>query len=125
MWTAATEHAAIFRIAGYRHRDRLQELLGTDFSGIETSDRWWAYDLLDPEQRQACWPHLQRDFRFHSEGLAAQQIFGATGLALTRRLFAAWHAFAEHQNRRRLAREMKPVKTELRTLLEHAGNGSC
>jgi transposase len=124
MWTAATEHAAIFRIVEDRHRDRLQELLGTDFSGIVTSDRWWAYDLLDPEQRQACWSHLQRDFRFHSEGLAAQQIFGATGLALTRRLFAAWHAFAEHHNRRRLAREMKPVKTELRKLLEHAGNGS-
>jgi transposase len=124
MWTAATEHAAIFMIVEDRHRDRLGELLGSDFSGIVTSDRWWAYDLLDPDRRQACWSHLQRDFRFHSEGLAAQQIFGATGLALTRRLFAVWHAFAEHQNRRRLAREMKPVKTELRTLLEHAGNGS-
>jgi transposase len=124
MWTAATQTAAIFRIVEDRHRDRLQELLGAEFSGIVTSDRWWAYDLLDPEQRQACWSHLQRDFRFHSEGLAAQQQFGDAGLALTRRLFAIWHAFAEHKNRRRLAREMKPVKNELRTLLEHAGNGS-
>jgi transposase len=124
MWTAATEHAAIFRIVCDRHRDRLQELLGSDFSGIVTSDRWWAYDLLDREQRQACWSHLQRDFRFHSEGLAAQKQFGDAGLQLTRRLFAVWHAFAEHQNRRRLTREMKPVKNELRKLLEHAGNGS-
>ena len=124
MWTAATEHAAIFRIVCDRHRDRLQELLGSDFSGIVTSDRWLAYDLLDREQRQACWSHLQRDFRFHSEGLAAQKQFGDAGLQLTRRLFAVWHAFAEHQNRRRLTREMKPVKNELRKLLEHAGNGS-
>jgi len=124
MWTAATEHAAIFRIVCDRHRDRLQELLGSDFSGIVTSDRWWAYDLLDREQRQACWSHLQRDFRFHSEGLAAQKQFGDAGLQLTRRLFAVWHAFAEHQNRRRLTREMKPVKNELRKLLEHAANGS-
>jgi transposase len=124
MWTAATPHAAIFRIVEDRHRDRLVELLGSDFSGIVTSDRWWAYDLLDPEQRQACWSHLQRDFRFHSEGLAAQQIFGETGLALSRRLFEIWHAFAEHQDRRRLAREMKPIKNELRKLLEHAANGS-
>ena len=124
MWTAATPNAAIFRIVEDRHRDRLEELLGTEFDGIVTSDRWWAYDLLGPEQRQACWSHLQRDFRFHSEGLAAQQQFGQTGLALTRRLFEIWHAFAEHQDRGRLTREMTPVQTELRKLLEHAGNGS-
>jgi transposase len=124
MWTAATGQAAIFQIVSDRHRDRLVELIGSEFSGIVTSDRWWAYDLLCPEQRQACWSHLQRDFRFHSEGLAAQQIFGQIGLALTRRLFEIWHAFAEHQNRRRLTREMKPVKNELRKLLEHAGNAS-
>lgn len=124
MWTAATANAAIFRIVEDRHRDRLSELLGSDFAGIVTSDRWWAYDLLDPEQRQACWSHLQRDFRFHSEGLAAQQQFGDAGLELTRCLFAAWNAYIEHHNRRRLTREMQPIQNELRKLLEHAGNGS-
>jgi transposase len=124
MWTAATSTGAIFRIVEDRHRDRLQELLGPEFTGIVTSDRWWAYDLLDPEQRQACWSHLVRDFRFHSEGLAAQQIFGATGLALTRRLFTSWHAYLEHSDRDRLAAEMTPIQNELRELLEHAGNGS-
>jgi transposase len=124
MWTAATAQAAIFRIVEDRHRDRLIELLGPDFSGIVTSDRWWAYDLLDPKQRQACWSHLQRDFRFHSEGLAAQKQFGETGLELTDRMFAAWHAYAEHQDRDRLAVEMTPIQTELRTLLEHAANAS-
>ncbi len=124
MWTAATPQAAIFRIVKDRHRDRLQELLGPDFEGIVTSDRWWAYDLLDPEQRQACWSHLQRDFRFHSEGLAAQQIFGQAGLQLTRRLFETWHAYAGHQDRARLALEMTPIQTELRELLEHAAKKS-
>jgi len=124
MWTAATAQAAIFRIVEDRHRDRLVELLGADFQGIVTSDRWWAYDLLDPEQRQACWSHLQRDFRFHSEGLATQQQFGEDGLALTRRLFETWHAFAEHHDRRRLAREMTPIQNELRQLLVHAADGS-
>jgi transposase len=124
MWTAATGQAAIYRIVEDRHRDRLQELLGPDFDGIVTSDRWWAYDLLDPEQRQACWSHLQRDFRFHSEGLAAQKQFGDTGLQLTSRLFATWHAYQQHQNRGRLAAEMTPIQTELRELLEQAANGS-
>jgi transposase len=124
MWTAATARAAIFQIVENRHRDRLQELLGTGFEGIVTSDRWWAYDLLDPEQRQACWSHLQRDFRFHSEGLAAQQQFGQAGLALTRRLFETWHAYLEHHDRDRLTVEMTPIQNELRALLEHAANGS-
>ena len=124
MWTAATGQAAIYRIVEDRHRDRLQELLGPDFDGIVTSDRWWAYDLLDPEQRQACWSHLQRDFRFHSEGLAAQKQFGDTGLQLTSRLFATWHAYQQHQDRGRLAAEMTPIQTELRELLEQATNSS-
>jgi transposase len=124
MWTAATAQAAIFRIVCDRHRDRLAELLGPGFQGIVTSDRWWAYDLLDAEQRQACWSHLQRDFRFHSEGLAAQKQFGEDGLALTRRLFQTWHAYAEHHDRARLAAEMTPIQNELRQLLEHAANGS-
>jgi transposase len=124
MWTAASADGAVFRIACDRHRDRLEELLGPEFQGIVTSDRWWAYDLLDPQQRQACWSHLVRDFRFHSEGLAAQKIFGDAGLALTRRLFTAWHAFAEHHDRNRLAAEMTPIQNELRELLEHAANNS-
>ncbi|MGH2862076.1 MAG: IS66 family transposase, partial [Solirubrobacteraceae bacterium] len=97
MWTMTTPQAAVFKIVADRHKDRLEELLGEQFTGIVTSDRWWAYDLLDVEQRQACWSHLQRDFRFHSEGLAEQKSFGETGLELTRRLFKTWHSYTEHQ----------------------------
>ena len=63
-----------------RHRDRLEELIGKDFGGIVGSDRWWAYDLIDPESRQVCWEHLKRDFFKHSEGLAEQKEFGTPGL---------------------------------------------
>jgi len=120
LWTATIPEAAIFRIAADRHRDRLDELIGRDFAGIVCSDRWWAYDHLDPCCRQACWSHLQRDFRRHAEGLAPQQPFGEQGLALTERLFGAWHAFQEHQDRARLAAEMAPIQTQLRALLEQA-----
>ena len=124
LWTAASEHAAIFRIASDRHADRLDELIGSDYSGIVGSDRWWAYDHLGPECRQACWAHLKRDFARHAEGLAEQRAFGEAGMALTGRLFKAWHAFDAHQDRRRLKREMKPIQTELRKLLERAARKS-
>ncbi|MCA1680842.1 MAG: IS66 family transposase [Actinobacteria bacterium] len=123
LWTATTSEAAIFRIASDRHRDRLDELIG-GYEGIVCSDRWWAYDHLDPDCRQACWEHLKRDFRRHAEGLAEQQSFGEAGVALTRRLFKAWHAFGEHQDRRRLKREMKPIQAQLRKLLERAARKS-
>ena len=124
LWTATTPTAALFRVAEDRHRDRLEELIGSGYEGIVCSDRWWAYDHLDPDCRQACWEHLKRDFRRHAEGLAEQRAFGERGLDLTRRLFEAWRAFSEHQERRRLRREIKPVQVELRALCERAGRKS-
>ncbi|MGA8746053.1 MAG: IS66 family transposase [Solirubrobacterales bacterium] len=124
MWTATTAQAAIFQIVADRHRDRLEELIGNDFKGILISDRWWAYDLINPESRQACWCHLKRDFFKHSEGLAEQKEFGQAGLALTKRLFKAWQAFEEHGERARLSSEMAPIQSELRELVEHAARKS-
>jgi transposase len=125
LWAATTREAAIFRIAADRHRDRLEELLGNDFKGIVGSDRWWAYDLIDPRSRQACWEHLKRDFRSHSEGLAEQSEFGQAGLALTKRLFETWHAFEQHQDRNQLARQIAPLQHELRALLDQAARKSA
>jgi transposase len=120
LWTATIPKAAVFRIAADRHRDRLEELLGPDFSGVCCSDRWWAYDHIDPESRQACWSHLQRDFRRHAEGLPTQKAFGEQGLELTSRLFHAWHDHGDHRDRARLQRDMAPIQAELRILLEQA-----
>jgi transposase len=122
MWTARTPWAAIFRIC--EDRDRLAELIGTDFKGILCSDRWWAYEHIDPESRQACWEHLKRDWFRHSEGLAEQKEFGTAGLALTKQLFKTWHAFEEHQDRGRLIAEMAPIQEKLRTLVQNAARKS-
>jgi len=124
LWTATTPAAAVFRVAEDRHRDRLDELIG-GYGGIVCSDRWWAYDRLDPDCRQACWEHLKRDFRRHAEGLAEQKTFGEAGVALTGRLFKAWRAFGEHRDRGRLKREMKPIQTQLRKLLDRAARKSA
>ncbi|MEA2372515.1 MAG: transposase [Solirubrobacteraceae bacterium] len=124
MWTATTPDAAVFRICGDRHRDRLTELIGPAFDGIVTSDRWWAYNVLDPEQRQACWSHLVRDFRRHSEGLTHQKAFGQAGLELTKGLFQVWGAHAGHQDRGRLAEEMRPIQDALRALLQEGAGKS-
>src|SRR5450756_1336352 len=112
--------AALFRIAEGRHRREAQALLGEDFSGIACSDRWWAYDYLDPKRRQLCWAHLVRDFTAHSEGLAAQKEFGEACLEIAGRLFGAWGEFRGDADRNRLLERIGPLQEELRALLEEA-----
>ena len=123
-WGALTERAALFRIAPDRHAREAKALLGDDFDGIACSDRWWAYDYLNPEQRQLCWAHLVRDFAAHSEGLTAQKHFGQTGLKIATRLFAAWDQYRQDGDRARLIEQISPLQHELRTLLEQAARKS-
>ena len=97
-----TPGAALFQIAEHCNREQFQALIGP-YPGIVVSDRWNGYEHLDPDQRQVCWSHIQRDFRRHSEGLAEQKTFGEQGLELTRRVFRAWRAYQhEHHDRDRL-----------------------
>ena len=124
LWGALTGRTAVFRIAPDRHEREAKALLCEGFAGIATSDRWWAYNYLDPEQRQVCWAHLARDFTAHSEGLGAQKEFGEAGLTLAGRLFVAWGAYRTGGDREQLAARMAPVKEELRALLEAASGKS-
>jgi transposase len=124
LWGSLSAQTAIFRIAAGRHQCEVKALLGEDFAGIVCSDRWRAYDYLEPEQRQLCWAHLVRDFTAHSEGLAAQKQFGEAGLALTGRLFAAWDAYRHHSDRARLLEQIAPLQVELKTLLKRAARKS-
>jgi transposase len=124
LWAATTPGASLFEIAEHCNREQFDELIGP-FSGIVVSDRWPGYEHLDPRRRQVCWSHLQRDFRRHSEGLAAQKSFGEHGLALAGRVFAAWRAYQhEHHDRARLQADLDPVQHELKKLLEDAARKS-
>jgi transposase len=125
LWGAVTPQAAVFRVASDRHEREARALLGDDFAGVASSDRWWAYNYLDPERRQVCWSHLLRDFTAHAEGLAAQKDFGEAGLQLAERLFAAWHAFQADGDRAALKRRLRPLRRELRALLERHARKSA
>ena len=89
--SGAPSHTSVglLRVAPDRHERELVELLGEQFAGIACSDRWWAYNRFEPEQRQLCWSHLIRDFTAHAEGMAAQKELGETGLRIAERLFDA------------------------------------
>jgi transposase len=121
LWTATTRDAVFLQIAEHCNREVFDALIGTTYPGIVISDRWNGFSHLDPNQRQVCWSHLQRDFRRHADGLAEQKTFGEQGLELTGRVFNAWRAYQhEHHDRDRLQAEIAPIQIELRALLEDA-----
>jgi len=124
LWGALTPRTAVFRVAADRHEREAKALLGEDFPGIACSDRWWAYDYLDPKRRQVCWSHLIRDFTAHSEGLAAQKEFGEAGLELAAGVFEAWEEFRGADDRARLIERITPLQEELKALLERAARKS-
>jgi transposase len=124
LWGALTTTAAVFRIAPDRHQREAKALLGEELAGIACSDRWWAYEYLDPARRQLCWAHLVRDFTAHSEGLAAQKRFGEAGLSIAACLFEAWEEFRRDDDRARLIARIAPLKQELKALLEQAARKS-
>ena len=124
LWTLTSSEAVIFQIAEHCDREQLTALIGA-YPGIIVSDRWPGYEHLDAHSRQACWSHLQRDFRRHSEGLAEQKTFGEQGLELAGRVFAAWRAYQhDHDDRQRLQAEIEQISSRLRPLLEHAARKS-
>lgn len=124
LWGAFSERHAALRIADSRHRDHAEELLG-ETQAIVSSDRWWAYEHLDPARRQVCWSHLLRDFRFHAEGLTHQRGFGERALVIAEGVFGAWREFGADGDRALLAERIAPLRSELRELCEAAARKSA
>ncbi len=59
----ATALVVVFHIAPSRGGKVARQLLGTDFGGLLTTDRWSASEWVDPGLRQLCWALLTRDFQ--------------------------------------------------------------
>jgi transposase len=124
LWGTFTERHAALWIADSRHRDHARELL-RDTEAIVSSDRWWAYDHLDPARRQVCWSHLLRDFRFHAEGLSHQREFGERALMIAEAIFGAWREFGAGGDRALLTERIAPLRSELRELLQQGARKSA
>jgi transposase len=116
LWGLFTERHAFFHVAPSRHEDHAKALLeGTH--AVVTSDRWWAYRSLPISRRQLCWSHLKRDFASHAEGLAAEKEFGEHGLQLSQKVFQAWKAFQDTNDRRELKRTTTQLQREYKPVI--------
>jgi transposase len=116
LWGLFGQRHAYFTVEADRHEDRAKELLA-DTEAIVTSDRWWAYAHLPLARRQLCWAHLRRDFKAHTEGLAAEREFGEAGLQLCERVFWAWEVFAHTGERRQLKRTVRSLQRQYKPII--------
>jgi hypothetical protein len=113
----------LFRVHKNRSKEAAQALMGADFAGVAITDRYGAYLWLDPEQRQVCWAHLDRDFEAMVDrgGRSAE-----VGLALQResdRMFKWWAWVQQgHRDRAWLVRKLPELKRAVGAALE-AGSG--
>ena len=119
LWVVVSHLATVFTIATSRASQVLKDLLGEPFAGYLVSDRWSAYGWVPAAQRQVCWSHLARNFQGLADRGGAATEIGKPAVALTKELFAAWHAFRDdHHNREVLAEAMYPVQKQFRGRLK-------
>lgn len=121
LWLVACPLVAVFRIATSRGSQVAKELLGEDFAGILTTDRWSAYNWYDPDLRQVCWSHLTRDFQgFIDRGGEGARI-GRALMKERNRMFKWWHRVRDGTMRRAdFERKMGKVEREVGCLLREA-----
>ena len=118
LWVAATPLVSVFLVLTTRSAKGARQLLGETFRGIVGSDRWAAYNWLDPQRRQLCWAHLKRDFQKLVERGGASQRLGEAFLAQVEQLFRLWQRVRDGTlNRADFQTQVEPIRTQVHALL--------
>jgi len=119
LWICATPLVSVFRVLASRSAASAKGVLGEDFPGVVGTDRYGAYNWVDPQRRQLCWAHLKRDFMAFVERGGESARIGTALLTEEAQLFALWHrvrdgtlSWADFQV------TMGPVMTRVSSLLQ-------
>lgn len=123
LWVIATPLVAYFEIQLSRAGKVAQDLLGLDFAGLLSSDRYKGYLWVDSSRRQLCWAHLIRNFEKIAGRSGKSGVLGRKLVEQTRLLFHEWHrvrdgtivfsTFQKYAGR---------IRQEIRSLLEEGAS---
>jgi transposase len=118
LWVCTTPMVTVFRLFQTRSAHGAEQLLGNDYTGIVGSDRYSAYNWLDPAHRQACWAHLKRDFQAFVERGGESKTVGCLLLEEVKRFFALWHRLRDGTlSRTEFQVAMQPARQAVACLL--------
>ena len=93
LWTAVTKRFTLFQLADSRKADVPKELLGENYAGVVTSDRYAGYDWVG--KQQLCWAHLLRDFQSMIDAGGKAKTIGRRLKKCGQKLFHHWHRFGD------------------------------
>lgn len=121
LWLVATSLVAIFRIETSRGGRVAREMLGEDFSGFLTTDRWSAYNWYEVALRQLCWSHLTRDFQGFIDRGGEGGRLGELLMGERNQMFDWWHRVRDGtMDRSAFEEQMKPLEERVGRLLADA-----
>lgn len=119
LWVAVAPTCTVFRIAASRGSNVIKGLLGEDFAGWLTTDRWSAYSWVPLDRRQVCWAHLRRDFQAVIDWNGPGRALAEQVLAIMGQVFTLWHQARDRLDLREwFIEQVAPLQAEVRTLLE-------
>lgn len=118
LWVCATPLVAVFLVLATRGAQGAKQLLGDTFAGIVGSDRWSAYNWLDPRKRQLCWAHLKRDFQKLVERGGESARIGQALLEQVEELFRLWGRVRDDPlSRMDFQVKVQPIRARVQELL--------
>jgi transposase len=125
LWVSVTPLVTLFRVLKTRGAAGAKALLGEVVWGIIGTERYAAYNWLDPRQRQLCWAHRKREFIAWTERTGETARIGLALLAVEQQLFTLWYrvrdgtlAWADFQM------AMLPLMARVKTLLQEGRVGA-
>jgi len=118
LWVLATPWVSVFQVDLRRSAAVAKAMLGVDFKGILTTDRWSAYNWLENRYRQLCWAHLKRDFQSFVERGGDSQALGEALLVHHHQMFSSWHLLDKgHLTRAHFQEQLIPIRQQVGDLL--------
>jgi transposase len=118
LWVGSTAQVTAFRLFKTRGSKGAKQIVGTDYDGIVGSDRYSAYNWIDPEKRQVCWAHLKRDFQALVDRGGESQTIGRLMLAEIRQFFKLWYRVRDGTlSRSDFQVSMQPIQKNVHCLL--------
>jgi transposase len=118
LWVVTGAALTVFRIAQSRGSVVIKGLLGEDFAGRLTSDRWSGYSWLALSQRQVCWAHLIRDFQAVIDWNGPGRPLAEQLLVVMGEVFGLWHQARDRPELREwFMEQVAPLQAEVRSLL--------
>lgn len=91
LWINTTPLVTLFLILATRGTASATRILSETYQGVVGSDRWSAYNWVDPTRRQVCWAHLIRDFQAFVDRGGEPARIGTALLEQVTQMFALWY----------------------------------